>query len=549
MSDLPLTPRTVSPEHLSAAQDVIKSLSAVADMQSLGLKAPPFTRARGLYEQLLHSLRNLLHFEGGHLMITWHNDQLNINQISLPDNEANVEALETLEVVFASRQIEGMVFRFLPDQEQLKYFFRRLQTLDAQAVSHLGKPGSLVTLPDERDLIGLQLLLSSSPLILNELPDPNNSGMGVRTAFDTVVKESSLQWVGYASPKDYPQGQHLNEGQVQKFCLGVYANLISTTLRFVRMAREVHKRESSLPFLALHRMVHQVSRAYQASPSLLTACALLGARDPSPSRRLAHSVLFAVGLARFHGLSAPLIAEVGLTAFIHGLRERYGFFGLSSELREMEIMRLLMGEQALTSLKVRSIYAAALVGMPRTWSSSAGASPEPPTSSKLVAVAADFAEILDGGHGDRKEAPLPPWTALDKLQKHHSKHAKDLVYEHAELVAMARWLGPMPPGTVVVLKEGETAVILPSEGRQVLARVLLDAQQKPVDLKKDPVLLGRRPSARFAPTPLKIKHILSARPVIARAGRALFSEAASLWMDIVMPSKHNPQADASVTSS
>lgn len=532
MNQPPTPPERALPrEMLAAARELVTSLAQLADLQLLGLKTPPYTRTRGLLDGLLQALRGLLHFEGSHLMLTWH-EELVLNRCPLPMDPALEQAAACLHRGFRQRGIHGLVFRFLPDKEQLRYFFRRLQAMDRQAILQLGAPGQLATLPGERDLIGLQLLVGERAQ--EEERQASSSGLGARTAFESILQEARLDWVGHASPQSLPRGQPLEDGPRQRYCLGVYANMVSSSLRFVRMARDLHQRHTPLPFLALHRLIQQVARAYLASPGLMLACVLLGARDPSPARRLAHTVILAVGLARFHALDSSLIAEVGLTAFLYGLRERYVSFGLGSALRELEILRLLTAEQALTSLKVRSIYAAALVSMPRFWNSEVEDAPTIPTSSKLVGLAADLAATLDGtALHQTPQAPLPALVALQHLEQQLARPHTPVAYGRDELIVLARWLGPLPAGTVVTLEDRSTAVILPHPGPRLHARPLLDSQRRPVLGDSEPVSLGRRPSARRPPEMSGVKEIISARPVVDLVGRALFPEAYPLWSRIV----------------
>jgi hypothetical protein len=510
----------------AAAVELSSCLAELSALHQQGPLAPPMTRTRDLMPQLLQALRGVLHFEGGHASLSWRGP-LTLNQHPLEGERAEA-ALAQLQRGFGDGGLDGLVFRFLPDPEQLRYFFRRLRVLRLEALQQLSPPGQLATLPGDRDLIGIQLLIGRGAAPPTTSAAGAGSGLGVRTAFEAVLQETGLDWIGHATPEGFPRGQPLPSAQRQRYCLGVYTNVVSCALRFTRLARDIHQRHAPLPFLALGRLVQQVARAWMASPALTLACVLLGARDPSPARRQAHTVILSVGLARFHALDAALLAEVGLTAFLHSLHERYHSFGLGGELRELEILRLLTAEQALTSLKVRAIHAAALVSMPRFWSQAGAQAPPLPTSAQLVGLCADLAAALDGSAlGLTAQAPLPAITALLHLQQRHLKGEATSPYGAEELVSLARWLGPLPVGTVAQLQDGQTAVLIDSPGLQLFAAPLLDASGAP--LTDAPlVALGRRLSARAEPPPLPITQILSARGVIDLAGRALFPDAWAL---------------------
>lgn len=514
-------PAVLPRQMFAAANELVLCLAAVVVRGRIHRGGTISTTEQGLIARLHRAITGLVQFEGGRFTVTWGPMRTCINDYELPQHEKLVVANRALRKSLGARGILGIAFRLIPDEDQLRHFFRRVLSLQLEDVQELGDRGSLAQLPGERDLVGILLLVGHPGDETGSHPG-RRSGIGLRVAFEESLADTGLDWIGRS-----PRAKD-DETATQRFCLGVYTNLVSSSLRFVRLARAIRDGHTPFPALALARLVESVGRAYAVAPELMNACVLLGARDPAPARRIAHTAALTIGLAHHRKLSRTQVAETGLAAFVYGLRERFKQLGDQAP-PELTILQLLAGESALTSHKVRAIYGAALVGSDGL---GAGASIQPPMSARLVELGWAAASALDGTlTASVTDAPVPMSLAYAALTTRYANGG-----ERAKMLGVfARWMGPAPAGTVVQLPDGRVAVVTVSQGAVLRATPLLGAGGEPLEQPTPPVRIGRRDERGNWPDRLDVEGIVATRPVVDRAAGALFYRARKTWQPLVAP--------------
>lgn len=529
----PQTPRRSSrpyPREMhTAARTLARALAEIAQTASLQGGRIPYTKAAQHLANFSRALTGMFQFERDHILISWKEDKVQINRLTLDFGPNEHSPLGPLQEHLGSRSIGGLFFQIQPDEEQLRHFFRRLRAMDRESIETLGKTGQLATLPGERDLVGLRLLISTPDGDQNA--NNNASGLGIRTAFEDTLRENNLEWIGASAPRK-PK-RKMTEQEKETFCLGVYTSVMSTSLRLVRMSQSILTQEANLPTLALHRCIHQISAGYSVCPNLMRAAVILGARDPSFPRRIAHTAILAVGIAHTYSPDPGNIAEVGLAAFVMGMQRRHPEPNPHNDLGNLRILRLLSEERALTSLKVRAIHIAAQV-------CSLKPNQKPSPSARFVAMAADLAAALDGSADDAlDQSPISPLSAIQSLHR-QLESAEKPMYDSRYLAALARWVGVSPTGTVVSLLDGRIAVLSTPEGGRSWAIPLLDADLNPIPGAK-PVPLSFRTDLHACPSMPDVQGFLNMRPFVDLAARALFHNARGAWGPLVQTEVFSPK--------
>ena len=517
--------RAVLPHQMAAAaNELIMCMAAVSVRTRLHRAGTLQGTDQSLIARLQRAITGLVQFEGGRFTVDWSNVGVAINDYDLPRNDKLDVAVQALRKSLGSRGISGVAFRLTPDDEQLLHFFRRILTLQLPEVQRMGERGALVQIPGERDLVGILLLVGRPGDDSGSAPG-RRSGIGMRVAFEESLMDAGLDWIGRSPPVE------TDDEALQRFCLGVYTDLVSSTLRFVRLARAIRAGRAPLPALALARLVQSVAGAYALTPELMNACVLLGARDPAPARRIAHTVALTVGIATHRSMTRSRIAEAGLGAFVYGLRERFRQLG-DDDPPELSILQLLARESALTPQKVRAIYSAALVGASSSALGGDGARIEVPGSAHLIGLSWACAGCLDGSlHGRLALAPLPMPAVYADLATHYA--TDPMTARH--LSSFGKWLGPVPAGTVVQLSDLRTAVMTTCQGQSIRALPLCDADGSAIKQPAVPVRVGKLDELGGWPAGLDIEGVVSTRQVVHRAASALFYRARKTWQPLIAP--------------
>ena len=532
---LPPEPERAVPQGMVvAASELVLSLAQMTRSHTGEVSDNLYTRDRKAITHMLRALTGLFQLEGGRISVKWLDTRLSVNDLRLPPSDKLKIASQKLRQRLGSKGVAGIIFRLVPDTEQTRQFFRQLASMEAHDVHQFGREGEVVNLIGTLDHSGIQLLLGIPGQNYDSQPG-YLSGISARTSFEDVVEEHNMSWIGTTDPEDDPRRGQVDEGSTQRFCLGTYVNLVTTSLRLVRVSPAIQSGRMAMPTLPLNRCVEQIAHSMRASAGLMQACMLLGARDLSPSRRMAHTVMTSVGLAVARGQPPRAVAEVGLAAFAYGLRARFRQLARQEERHEWEILKLLAHEQVLTSLKVRAIHAAALVGSQKPDLVGTGSAPiEIPSVSRVVHLCADFAGHLDGTmNGKLIHAPLPAAVVLQDLSQRIASQRERVSYSEPHLLELACWLSPTPPGTLVRLKDRRTAVIVPSEPNRIVALPLLESNLMPIAQPATRVTIGSTLSNARWPTDLKIIGITSARPLVHLAAQSLFYHARDLWRGII----------------
>ncbi len=516
--------RQLPHQMVAAANELVLCLAALVVRTRVHRAGTLHTDDGSLVTRLHRAITGLVQFEGGRFTVDWSAGDVSINDYALPSHEKLQVATQALRKSLSSRGVAGIAFRLIPDEQQLLHFFRRVLSLELEDLERMGAPGALVRIPGDRDLVGILILLGT--LGDDGSVPGRRSGIGLRVAFEESLEAAGLDWIGCSPPEDLT-----DEAAVQRFVLGVYTDLVSSTLRFVRLARSIRGGQSPLPSMALARLVQSVGRAYELAPELMNACVLLGARDPAPARRIAHTVALTVGLGMFRSMARARIAEAGLAAFVYGLRERFRQLG-DGHPPELTILQLLARQSALTSQKVRAIYSAALVGSDANTLAGDGSSIDVPNSARLIEVAWAASRALDGTLSSKLAlAPLPVPLAYTDLTTHFANRAGG----ERTLSILGRWLGPAPAGTVVRLPDLRIAVTAPPAGSSVRAIPLCDANGTPLKQPATPVRIGKLDAYGNWPGKLDINGVVSTRQVVHLAAGALFYKARRTWQPLIAP--------------
>ncbi len=527
--DTPQRADLVPHGQMAAAQELILSLARMTQERDSQPTNNTYTRDREAITHLLRALTGLFQLEGGRISVQWLNKQPTVNELQLADTKEILHASLRLRERLGGKGIAGIVFRLIPDADQIRHFFRRLVAMEPAEVHKLGEPGEVVNLPDGPQYNGIQLLLGVPGQLQDSQPG-FLSGFGVRATLEETLNDLGMGWIG---TQPLPgEDEEVSDGDRVSACLGSYVNLTSTALRLVRASSDLRAGVRPLPTLALLRSIQQISQCLDTDTGLLQACMLLAARDPSPSRRIAHTVLTAMGLATHQGARRRALAEIGMAAFAYGLRERFTQLVRVDERRDWEILHLLTQEPILTSLKVRAIHTAALVGANTDQEQLKGL--KTPSMSKLIHLSADFAGHIDGTmSGKLPHAPLPAAVALQDLSRRLDRVSERLSWERPHLMELAAWLGPTPPGTIVRLPDRRTAVIAPSRGIDLVALPILEANAAAIRQPSAPVILGKRLDQTAWNTDLKILGVSATRPLVHLAAQALFHSAQDQWRAVL----------------
>ena len=104
-------------------------------------------------------------------------------------------------------------------------------------------------------------------------------------------------------------------------------------------------------------------------------------------------------------------------------------------------------------------------------------------------------------------------------------------YNTEHLSALANWLGPAPPGTILKLIDGRTVVSAPGSYHTIQAIPLLGKDGRILQQPLEPLDLGR-PEALWTGKSL-FDGILETRPLVHLAAQAIFAGSSGLWQEIV----------------
>ena len=372
--------------------------------------------------------------------ITWPDEQnIHINDVKIDGLQIS-NFYESLKRNFLERGIIGLHFQKSFDENNLSLFFNSLKSAKLEELSLMAGdepfitfpqlPGALIELiQDHKD--GPELLSSNSPGI--EISSSNS----FETSFTTELMRSRLDFErGEPVPIVSTKKIKLNVAQKREVALNIYTHLLAFSEHLLLHKDEKIDRKVGFPEKAALRLLIQLNSGFEIAEDYLLACVLLNMNDPSQAKRLSHQLMLGLGFGRWLGLAANQLAVLGIALMV---RQRAIDPKAPSSLNEL---RQFQNLKRISPLLFQGIHLALLV-------SNSDRTEQCPLGVELLKLLIAFTACLDGDHG--QSPPLSCVASYQKLAR--SNHTLPL------LKALIAWLGPIPPGTIVRLKDDRIAVI------------------------------------------------------------------------------------------
>ncbi|MEO1266995.1 MAG: hypothetical protein AAFX99_02790 [Myxococcota bacterium] len=488
-----------SPQFNAAARDLVISLADTTSttLLSRGYAAPNRLLQANL-DRLLRALTAVAQVSGGRVAIDWADRALTVNGITLDSGDANNQgALRLLAHHFGHRGINGLRIRGQLTEAQVQTFLHQLKATDREVLeARIAGRTSMSLTPD---LGAVQLVLAPMEKgvhigdvmeehteLLRSLERSVDSELFSQGS-ERLLLQPDRAWRALGLPAiaitDWASSLP-KDSTHPLLALTTYTHLHALTCQVL----DEGATRLGLPVRALQRLIIQLDRVLEHDPDHLIATALLSAFDNSPARRISHTALWAIGLGRWLGADPSQLLCLGLAAFVQGIAPGDPTHALT----------LLPHTRVMLPEEIQAIQ----------WAVEARRDAPSTTMARLIRLAEGLSAALDGTLS-HQPGPRPWPEALQRLM--------DNGHDPGLVVSLVRWLGPLPPGSIVELSNGHMAVAnhRDSEGCVDLHPFASDGQ--PLDAPpqsrpdNDPNIVGWPP----------------ARPLVRWAAHALFQDSQS----------------------